>query len=107
MFSVTVTILVEPIVPRAILHDPQTFPNPSVFSPERYLTPEGELDPNAPEIEAAFSFGRRACPGKYMALDALWIAATSIIWAFNITRACDANGNEVPISGNYNIGLVR
>ena len=95
------------LLSRAILTDPEKYPDPSTFSPERFLTSRGELDPNAPDIEAAFSYGRRSCPGKYMALDALWIVATSVVWAFDLSKAKDTNGRDIEISGEYNIGLVR
>ncbi|GJE99021.1 cytochrome P450 [Phanerochaete sordida] len=90
----------------ALLHDPARYPDPDVFRPERYLTPSGALDPSAPEPVAGFGFGRRACPGSFMAQDTLWIAAASLLWAFRMERAIDAAGRPIEISGEYTVGVV-
>ncbi|KII86264.1 hypothetical protein PLICRDRAFT_55999 [Plicaturopsis crispa FD-325 SS-3] len=47
-----------------MLHDPETYPNPSVFDPTRFIPSEGkevQLDPRI----ICFGFGRRICPGVY------------------------------------------
>ena len=46
---------------RAVLNDPQVYPNPTVFRPERYLGPDGKYDPTVRDPRgAAFGYGRRA-----------------------------------------------
>lgn len=95
---------------RAILHDPAFYPSPSEFNPERFLLPTGDMNPKAPQNEfptASFGYGRRACPGVYMALDSLWMTAACLIWAFNIDKAKDARGNVIEPTGEYTFGLVR
>jgi hypothetical protein len=47
-----------------MLRDPATFPEPSRFNPERWLEPGAPAFP-----DAAFGFGRRECPGRFMARD--------------------------------------
>ncbi|GJE91858.1 cytochrome P450 [Phanerochaete sordida] len=90
----------------AILLDPAQYPNPEPFMPERFLTPSGELDSNTPEPTAAFGYGRRACAGSAMALDTLWIVVTSLLWAFDVRRAVDAEGKEVEVADEYTVGVV-
>ncbi|PSR97715.1 hypothetical protein PHLCEN_2v4273 [Hermanssonia centrifuga] len=89
----------------AILHDPATYPDPDKFSPEQFLTDTGELNLDAPEPTAAFGFGRRICPGMYMASDSLWIAAASLLWAFRVEKP--EGGEQESPTGNYTSGLVR
>ena len=43
--------------PRAILHDPQDYPEPDVFDPRRFLNEDGSL--NEDDVSIAFGLGRR------------------------------------------------
>lgn len=54
-----ITINSQVDIIRAILHDPETYPDPEEFRPERYMK-DGKIDPEAkdPAI-AAFGYGRR------------------------------------------------
>lgn len=50
---------------RAIMHDPQEYPDPFVFNPERFL-PSKTGSPMQPDPRSyAFGFGRRRCPGTF------------------------------------------
>jgi cytochrome P450 len=42
-----------------LMHDPDVFPNPMEFKPERFLTKEGKINPEVPEPMALFGYGRR------------------------------------------------
>ncbi|KAJ3558639.1 hypothetical protein NM688_g803 [Phlebia brevispora] len=82
----------------AISQDPQFFPNSAQFLPERYL--RGDIDDfdarmDAQKTDFVFGFGRRICPGKHYAYRSLFITISSMIWAFDIRKAKDAEGNEV------------
>lgn len=45
---------------RALLRDPKDYPNPEVFSPERFLNKDGTLNPDVLDpTTIAFGFGRR------------------------------------------------
>ncbi|OCH85714.1 cytochrome P450 [Obba rivulosa] len=79
----------------AVLHNEDVYPNPSIFNPQRFMR-NGKLDPDVLDpAEAAFGFGRRICPGKFLAQDELWITVASILATLNITKAIDANGVEI------------
>ncbi|KAH9041581.1 cytochrome P450 [Lactarius pseudohatsudake] len=73
----------------AILHDPATYPEPSKFKPERFLD-------RAQFPEAAFGFGRRKCPGRALAWDAVWLAMASMLAVFEFLPATDADGRPAP-----------
>ena len=48
------------IVPRTISHDPRLYPDPEVFSPERYFMPDGSWDKRVQDpANFVFGFGRR------------------------------------------------
>ncbi|KAJ7113791.1 hypothetical protein C8R44DRAFT_630438 [Mycena epipterygia] len=48
------------------------YPDPSVFKPERFLR-DGKPNPAVRDLQAVFSFGRRICPGRHMAVSFIWI----------------------------------
>lgn len=91
---------------RAMLHDERVYSDPGSFRPERFLTDKGELDPDAPDPSPAFGFGRRVCPGMYMAADSVWIACAMILWAFDIEKPVDESGKVMDPIGGYTFGLV-
>ncbi|KAF9447574.1 cytochrome P450 [Macrolepiota fuliginosa MF-IS2] len=71
----------------AILQNPETYPNPTYFMPERFLTPSGTLDPKILNpADVVFGFGRRACPGSPMALSTLYIIAACVLHTMRITK---------------------
>ncbi|KAH9940667.1 cytochrome P450 [Amylocystis lapponica] len=83
----------------AILHDEDVYgARPDEFIPERFLTPDGKLDPAVPDVEAAFGFGRRICPGRFMARDTMWIIAMSVLAAFDICDPVDLRGNPLTLA---------
>ncbi|KAK4074870.1 uncharacterized protein Triagg1_5019 [Trichoderma aggressivum f. europaeum] len=84
-----------------IHHDPQTYPDPFRFSPERFLKPRNEPDP----VEA-FGYGRRICPGRYMADDTLFITIARLLANFNISKAVDEQGVVMEPKLEHVPGLV-
>lgn len=46
---------------RAIVHDPELYPEPFEFDPERHLGENPQPDP----FKYVWGFGRRTCPGKH------------------------------------------
>ncbi|KZP23303.1 cytochrome P450 [Athelia psychrophila] len=84
----------------AVLNDERTYPDPFTFNPDRFMK-GGSLDPSVPDPEAAFGYGRRVCPGRYMARDTLWINIASILACFNLENPLDAHGNAFEQSVKY------
>lgn len=82
-------------------HDPQTHPDPSCFSPERFLEPRNE-----PEPSEAFGWGRRICPGRYISNDNLFITIARLLATFNITKATDEKGDFMEPTVEYTPGIV-
>ncbi|KAI0056528.1 cytochrome P450 [Artomyces pyxidatus] len=89
---------------RAILHNPDDYPDPESFKPERFLTAEGNI--NEDEVQVAFGLGRRNCVGMHMANATLWIMMASLLAIFDISKAKDEGGNEIPVDIAYTDNLV-
>ncbi|KAI0078414.1 cytochrome P450 [Panus rudis PR-1116 ss-1] len=74
------------IIPNAwgMLHDPEDYPDPMEFRPERYIK-DGKIDPNVRDPSTiAFGFGRRICAGRYIANSALFLIVALTLHTFNI-----------------------
>ncbi|PWY85939.1 cytochrome protein [Aspergillus heteromorphus CBS 117.55] len=68
----------------AYAHDPDVYPNPMEFRPERFLS----IDGSTPETDPStfvFGFGRRACPGQVMTDFKVYLTIVRILVGFNIT----------------------
>ena len=81
---------------RAVLHDPEIYPDPEEFRPERFLEKD-ESFRDDPMIALAFGVGKRFCPGRHLVDATLFIFASSVLSVFNVTRAKDENGHEIPV----------
>ena len=93
---------------RSILHDEEMYPNPSQFEPGRFLNLDGTQNPAVRDpFIAAFGFGRRICPGRFLALETLWIVMACTLAVFEISPAVDEDGNEVPPKEEYTSGVMR
>ncbi|KAJ6533305.1 cytochrome P450 [Mycena vulgaris] len=69
-----------------MLHDPERYANPMAFDPTRFIVTsneDAEMDP----ARICFGFGRRICPGKLLADTTLFLACSSILAVFNISKA--------------------
>ncbi|PPR03343.1 hypothetical protein CVT24_012583 [Panaeolus cyanescens] len=83
----------------AMLHDEDIYADPLSFKPERFLkrveTKDGiryELDKSVRDPSfAIWGFGRRICPGRYMAASAIWMAVASLLAAFDFTQFEDGS----------------
>jgi hypothetical protein len=91
--------------PRAILHDEHMFPSPFSFRPERFLAPD--LHPRAlATIDHAFGFGRRICPGRWVAQSFVWITMVHVLATLGVEKARDADGAVLEPSGAYSGGIM-
>ncbi|KAI1794935.1 cytochrome P450 [Ganoderma leucocontextum] len=81
----------------ACLYDPETYPEPERFDPERYLH-DGELSPHVPDpARFVFGHGRRTCPGRHFADSSLFINAALILHTFDITPPFDKHGKPIVV----------
>jgi cytochrome P450 len=81
---------------RSILHDPETYPDPEEFKPERFLD-EDESFRDDPTLGLVFGVGKRICPGRHFVDATLFIVISSVLSVFNVTNAKDENGDDIPV----------
>ncbi|KAI0040736.1 cytochrome P450 [Auriscalpium vulgare] len=90
-----------------ILRDPEAYPNPEKFAPERFLTDDGLLHDDCDlELAPAFGLGRRVCPGRHLADAIIFMTVASVLSAFDVSKAKDTDGVEIPIPGTYTGEMV-
>ncbi len=119
---------------RAVLHDPEAYPEPECFRPERFLK-DGKLNPDVRDPgTAAFGFGRRfgtlsfvshtpscllthasrrrrsdsyrICPGRYFAEAALFINIARVLHVFDIGPPLDEHGEVIQVEPKMKNGIL-
>ena len=89
---------------RAVMRDPAVYPEPDVFKPERFLSPDGTLVDD-PILTTVFGCGKRICPGRHFVDATLFIVVASLLSIFNIERVPDPEGR--PFVYSYINSIVR
>ena len=88
---------------RAIHRDPELYPDPETYNPNRWLSPAfptfREPLTQYPNLVnySMFGFGRRICPGMNIAERSLFILTARLLWACQFGHKLDASGKEIPI----------
>ncbi|KAJ6007266.1 hypothetical protein N7540_011242 [Penicillium herquei] len=88
----------------ALTHDPEVYHDPMEFKPERFLGIDGrepEMDPRT----VVFGFGRRICPGKFLADNTLFLSVCQSLAVFKIGKAVE-NGREVDVKPEFQPGVI-
>ncbi|KAJ3871066.1 cytochrome P450 [Lentinula edodes] len=74
------------------------YTDPENFRPERFLDGTGMSNTSPTNMHSighsSFGFGRRSCVGATFATQSLFINFACLLWAFNIEKGYDDNGNE-------------
>ncbi|KIK39059.1 hypothetical protein CY34DRAFT_89871 [Suillus luteus UH-Slu-Lm8-n1] len=74
--------------------------DPEAFSPERFLdthVKKTAIDP----YSYAFGFGRRMCPGRFLADNSVFMLVTSMVATMRISKPKDSHGVEKPFNPPY------
>ncbi|KAF7343357.1 Cytochrome P450 [Mycena venus] len=86
-----------------ISHDEKVFSDPFAFRPERFLDKQSSLpDPSS----IAFGWGRRICPGRFLAENSLWLHVATMLACFDINQALGKNGKPVIPPREYTSGMA-
>ncbi|KAG2131618.1 cytochrome P450 [Suillus bovinus] len=68
----------------AIANDPEVFPEPHKFNPQRWIDDAGRVRSDLRFF--TFGFGRRVCPGQHVATRSIFINTALILWAFRLSE---------------------
>ncbi|KAH7137043.1 cytochrome P450 [Dactylonectria estremocensis] len=96
----------------AIHYDPERYPEPEKFKPERYLeyklSAADAINVKDPLDRDHFAYGagRRVCPGVHVAERSLFINIARFLWGFNISKKLDAQGNPIEPDDGMVRGLL-
>ncbi|KAH6689499.1 cytochrome P450 1A2 [Plectosphaerella plurivora] len=74
------------------------YENPELFDPDRYLRGE-------PTPPGNFGFGRRRCPGNYLAMASVNIFIVTLLSAFNLEMALAEDGTPLEPEVGLSVGL--
>jgi hypothetical protein len=88
---------------RHMLHDPDIYPNPMEFNPDRFNGIDSEMKKATNPI---FGFGRRLCPGIHFADGTLFAIIATTLAICDILPGLDEKGNEVLPRYAYTSGTI-
>jgi cytochrome P450 len=83
-------------------HDPNVYPDPMVFRPERYLDTPAQPDPR----QFVFGYGRRICPGRYVADNALFLTIAQVLAVFDIRKVVGGDGKDLKPKVGFTPGVI-
>ncbi|KAI8931867.1 hypothetical protein NX059_010772 [Plenodomus lindquistii] len=85
-------------------HDPAVYPDPMTFRPERFITtPTHTAEPDPRNW--IFGYGRRVCPGRHIADNALSITIAQVLAVFKIDKLVE-NGKVVEPRLEFEPGII-
>ncbi|TCD62443.1 hypothetical protein EIP91_006905 [Steccherinum ochraceum] len=85
--------------------DNHLYDNPERFLPERFIVPEGSLEPADPRTYV-FGFGRRMCPGKSFAESSLFMVILNLVATMKIGKIKDKQGKEISPALEFENGMA-
>lgn len=88
------------LLSRAMCHDPEVYPGPSIFNPSRFLDLAPERSKAIDPRNFVFGFGRRICPGQLLGENIIFLCITSVLTCFNIRKKV-VGGMEVMPTIDY------
>ncbi|KAF8135085.1 cytochrome P450 [Boletus edulis] len=85
--------------------DEEVYPDPTTFNPDRYLDANGNIITD--ELSGVyFGYGRRVCPGRYLAHTSTWLAGANMLLLFRFSKAIGPAGYEIDVFHKFTGGVA-
>lgn len=100
---------------RAFLRNPQKYPDPESYRPERWLE-QGWPTYQEPLTQyptimnmSSFGWGQRQCLGQSITRDETIVACGALLWGFNLVKKLDANGRPItpPLDKSNSLLIIK
>ena len=88
---------------RQMLHDPKVYYQPDAFIPERFNNDDSKM---RKVTDLAFGFGRRRCPGIFLAESTIFAIVSTILATCDVVPKRDENGEPVSCDIDYTGGMI-
>ncbi|KAK7060889.1 hypothetical protein VNI00_000622 [Paramarasmius palmivorus] len=86
---------------RGMSLDENIYKNAEAFRPSRFLPkPEGDAEPY---FGSGWGYGRRICPGRFLADNSLFLAVSTMLATLEIRKAKDENGVEIEPNPKFRV----
>eukprot|EP00092_Neocalanus_flemingeri_P011092 GFUD01011940.1.p1 GENE.GFUD01011940.1~~GFUD01011940.1.p1 ORF type:complete len:480 (+),score=113.71 GFUD01011940.1:179-1618(+) len=86
----------------SIMMDPENFPEPEVFNPDRFLGPSGNYEKN--ERLVPFGIGKRACMGELLARNEVFLFTVNLLQRMKFLPPAN---NLTPDPANYSANFTN
>ncbi|KAJ7600385.1 cytochrome P450 [Mycena floridula] len=90
----------------AMNHDESKYLDSYSFNPSRFM-PKSEGGGGETFYPVNFGWGRRICPGRFLAENSTWIAMATILATLNLNKAIGQDGQEITPKAEFSQSLVR
>ncbi|EXJ84725.1 hypothetical protein A1O3_05396 [Capronia epimyces CBS 606.96] len=90
----------------AMTHDERYYSDPDDFNPDRYLPPD-QGGRGEPLPEGPFGFGRRVCPGQYLATAGVYIMMATLLATMDMKCPVGPDGKDILPNVKFTNGLSK
>ncbi|OSX58667.1 hypothetical protein POSPLADRAFT_1153045 [Postia placenta MAD-698-R-SB12] len=87
-------------------HHTDIYSDPEKFFPERFEEMDTQTANQKDPRKFIFGFGKRICPGRYLADETVWLAIANILATMNIQKCRDPSGQEITPIPSFKTGIV-